>query len=161
MTVALTIHLLAAAAWGGGLVFLGVAAGVARRTIPDRERVGFFRSLGRRFLLVSAVAAAALALTGAILADDRLGGVDRIGRGHDGGIVLAKTILFCAALFLAAVHSFVLGPRTRSFRQRLLDGEDDAALRRGLARTAAASGIASLAMLAATVAIFALAASLG
>ena len=59
------VHLIAAAVWAGGLVFLAVAAGVARATIPEGERVEFFRRLGRRFLVVSLAAAALLAATGA------------------------------------------------------------------------------------------------
>ena len=41
-----SIHLIAAAVWVGGLVILGVAAGVARATIPERERIEFFRRPG-------------------------------------------------------------------------------------------------------------------
>ena len=48
-----SVHLIAAAIWAGGLVFLGIAAGAARRTIPDAERVAFFRTLGRRFAILA------------------------------------------------------------------------------------------------------------
>jgi uncharacterized membrane protein len=66
------LHLIAATVWAGGLVVLGIAAGVARRTVPEREGVGFFRALGRRFAILAMAATALLAATGADLASDEL-----------------------------------------------------------------------------------------
>ena len=34
-----SLHLIAAAVWAGGLVLLGVAAAVARRTVPEAELI--------------------------------------------------------------------------------------------------------------------------
>ncbi len=157
MTLLVFGHLLGAAVWVGGLVFLGVAAGVARRTIPDAERVEFFRLIGRRFLVLSGVAAALLLGTGIGLVDDRFGGFDDLGSGYKGGDVIAKTIIFAAVLTLAVVHAFVLGPRMRRLREAALAGRpDEAALR----RAAIVGGIAQLAMLVATLVILYLAADL-
>jgi copper transport protein len=155
-----SIHLIAAAVWAGGLVFLGIAAGVARRTIPDGERVAFFRALGRRFAATAVVAAVLLAATGADMASDNLAswsGLVDTGYGRE---LLAKTVLFALALIEAAVHSIVLGPRIGALREALLASPDDAELAARLHRATAISGIVSALMLAQTVAILVLAADL-
>ena len=154
------LHLIAAAVWAGGLVFLGVAAGVARATIPEGERIEFFRRLGRRFLVVALVAAALLAATGADMAADRLPSWSALTDTEWGRLILAKTILFATALLLALAHALVLGPQTRNLRQALLTSPGDPALEARLRRTGAASGIVQVVMLAETVAILVLAADL-
>jgi putative copper export protein len=154
------LHLIAAAVWAGGLVVLGIAAGVARRTIPERERVGFFRALGRRFAILSIAAAAVLAGTGVDLASDELGSWgDLVDTGH-GRLLLAKTILFALALAEAGVHSLVLGPRIGRLREARLDAPADATRESRLRRTAIASGIVSALILLQTLAILVLAADL-
>lgn len=158
MSVAVFLHLLGAAVWVGGLVFLGIAAGVARATIPERERIEFFRLMGRRFLAVAGVAALLLAITGAILVDDRFGGFGDLDTGSGGGLVIAKTIVFAAVVALAIFHSFVLGPRMRRLRAQALDGGAEA--QRALRRAGAAGGVVQVAMLAGTLAVLALAADL-
>lgn len=155
-----SIHLIAAAVWAGGLVILGVAAGVARATIPERERIEFFRRLGRQFLLVALAAALLLALTGVDMAADRLPSWGALTDTEWGRLVLAKSILFATALGLALVHSLVLGPRIRGLRERLLATPGDAALAGRLRRAAAGSGIVQAIILAETVAILVLAADL-
>ena len=155
-----SLHLIAAAVWAGGLVFLGVAAGVARATIPERERVEFFRRLGRRFLIVALAAALLLGLTGIDMAADRLPSWDALTDTEWGRLILAKTILFAVALALALVHSVVLGPRIRRLREALLAAPHDAELERRLRRVATASGVAQGAILGLTLAILVLAADL-
>jgi putative copper export protein len=155
-----SIHLIAAGVWLGGLVLLGVAAGVARRTVSDRERIGFFRSLGRRFAVVAAAAAVLLAATGADMASDNLASWSALvdtGYGRELG---AKMILFALALVEAAIHGMVLGPRLGRLREGLLEHPGDAALAATLRRTAAVSGIVSVLILLQTIAIFVLAADL-
>lgn len=155
-----SIHLIAAAVWTGGLVFLGVAAGVARKTIPDAERIAFFRMLGRRFAILAAATAVLIAATGADMASDRLASWSALVDTGYGRILLAKIVLFALALVEAAVHSVVLGPRIGALRQALLAWPGDASLERRLRRTAAVSGILSALMLAQTIAILVLAADL-
>jgi len=155
-----SLHLIAAAVWAGGLVFLGVAAGVARATVPERERIEFFRRLGRRFLVVALAAAAVLAVTGADMAADRLPSWSALTDTEWGRLILAKTILFALAVALALVHSFVLGPRIRRCREALIASPGDEALEARLRRASAASGIAQSVILAATIAILVLAADL-
>ncbi len=155
-----SLHLIAAAVWAGGLVFLGIAAGVARSTIPERERVEFFRRLGRRFLVVALAAAALLALTGAEMAADRLADWGALTGTEWGRLILAKTILFATALALALAHSFALGPRIRRCREALLAAPDDASAAARLRRTSAISGLVQVVILAETVVILVLAADL-
>ncbi len=154
------LHLIAAAVWAGGLVFLGVAAVVARRTIPEPERIEFFRMIGRRFLVVAAVAAALLAVTGVDMASDRLPSWSALTDTEWGDLIVAKTVLFALVLALALVHGLVLGPRIRRSREALIRSPGDAAIAARLRRTVAASGIVSAAMLAGTLAILVLAADL-
>ena len=141
-----SLHHIGAAAWTGGLVFLGIAAAVARRTIPPAERI--------------AVAAAAIAATGIDMATDRLASWSALLDTADGRILFAKIVLFALALAEAAVHSLVLGPRLGRLRQALLDAPDDAALQASLRRTAAISGAVSALVLLQTLAILVLAADL-
>lgn len=155
-----SIHLIAAAVWAGGLVFLGVAAGVARRTIPEGERIAFFRMLGRRFAMLAAASALLIAATGADMASDRLASWSALVNTSYGRILLAKIILFALALVEAAIHSLVLGPRIGALREALLASPGDATLERRLHRTAAVSGVLSALMLAQTIAILVLAADL-
>jgi copper transport protein len=154
------LHLLAAAVWAGGLVFLGVAAGVARRTVPPAERIVFFRSLGRRFALLAAGGAVVLGATGGDMAQDNLASWGALLHTGYGRILLVKTILFALALVEAAVHSLVLGPRIGRLREAQLAAPEDAELAARLRRTAALSGIVSALMLAQTIAIIVLAADL-
>jgi putative copper export protein len=155
-----SIHLIAAAVWAGGLVFLGVAAGVARRTIPAELRVDFFRALGRRFAIVALVAAVLLAVTGADMAADSLSSWSALTDTGYGRELLAKIVLFAFALAEAAVHSLVLGPRLGGLREALLADPDDVELQARLRSTAAISGTLSALMLAQTIAILVLAADL-
>jgi putative copper export protein len=155
-----SLHLIGAAVWAGGLVFLGIAAVVARRTIPPTERVAFFRMLGRRFAIVAAVAAAAIAASGIDMATDRLASWNALLDTGYGRILFAKIVLFALTVAEAAVHSLVLGPRLGRLREALLDAPGDAALQARLRRTAAVSGILSALMLVQTIAILVLAADL-
>ena len=101
MTLAVFLHILAAAIWAGGLIFVGLTAGAARRTIPERERVEFFRVLGTGFLILAGIAATLLLISGNILIEDLFGGWGKLGESSSGELVLWKTALFVAVLFLA------------------------------------------------------------
>jgi putative copper export protein len=155
-----SLHLIGAAVWTGGLVFLGIAAAVARRTILPVERIAFFQVLGRRVAAVAALAAAAIAATGIDMATDQLTSWGALLDTGDGRILFAKIALFALALAEAAVHSLVLGPRLGKLRQAVLDAPDDGALQGSLRRTAAISGAVSALMLLQTLAILVLAADL-
>ena len=153
-------HLIGAAVWAGGLVFLGVAGGVARRTIAEAERPAFFRALGRRFAIVAFTAAAVLAATGIQMASDRLASWGDLLHTGYGRILFAKIVLFALALAEAAVHSFLLGPRLGRLREELVASPGEPELQARLRRTAAISGVVSGLMLLQTIAILVLAADL-
>jgi putative copper export protein len=153
------LHLTGAAVWAGGLVFLGLAAATARRTIGPRERIAFFRSFGRRFALVGAVALALLIATGIDMASDRNAWGDLTSTSY-GRTLLAKLILVALVIALTFVHSFVQGPRLSRLREQALERPDDEQLRAEIRARAARSGIVSALMLLATLAILVLAARL-
>jgi putative copper export protein len=157
VTLVVFLHLLGAAIWVGGLVFLGLAAGVARTAIPEAERIEFFRTLGRRFALLAAGAALLLAITGVALVDDRFGGIGDLGQ-PGGGLVVAKTAIFAAVVALAGLHFLWLGPRTGRLRRRALAGDAGAGAELRRARPAGAA--VQVAMLAGTLAVLYLAADL-
>ena len=155
-----SLHLLAAAVWGGGLVMVGVLAASSRGVLSDADRSELFRVVGRRFLIISAVAALVLAATGAELAVDRFGSLGDLTDLPDGGLVIAKTAIFAALIALALLHSFLLQPHLRELRRQLSWGAADPAIERSMRRTAILSGLVNAALLLGTVAIFVLAADL-
>jgi copper transport protein len=155
-----SLHLIGAAVWAGGLVFLGVAATVARRTIPPAERIEFFRMIGRRFAILAGISALLIAATGVDMASDRLATWSALADTSYGRILLAKIVLFALTLVEAAIHGAILGPRIGRLRETLLATPDDAVLQARLRRTTIVSGIVSVLMLVQTAAILVLAADL-
>ena len=160
MTVAVFLHILGAVIWAGGLIFVGLAAGAARRTIPERERLEFFRVLGIGFLILAGVAATLLLISGNILVEDLFGGWDELGDSSSGDLVLWKTGLFVAVLALALIHALVLGPRIRRLHTPALASGDEAGRHEALRRVRILSAGTQVAMLAGTIAILVLAADL-
>jgi len=152
------LHLLGAAIWTGGLIFVGLAAVVSRRTLPDDVRVEFFRSLGFGFLILAGVAAALIALSGNVLVDD-FGGWEQVGKTSWGELIIWKTAIFAVVLALALVHGLVLGPRIRLLREAEIAGSGGGS-ERALRRAVALSTVSQVLMLAGTLAILALAADL-
>ncbi len=126
-TVVRAVHLLAAGTWVGGLVFLGLAVGAARATVPDAARVAFFRALGRRFALAAALALLLLLATGSDMASDR-DAWSRLGDDSYGRTLLSKLILVGAVVALTIVHSAIQGPRLSRLRERAAASPGDAAL---------------------------------
>ena len=135
--LSVTLHVLAAFLWLGGLFFLAaVGAPVLRRVEPPDLRARLFERIGVRFRRVGWIAIALLVLTGAgnlhfrgLLRVDVLG--DAGFWAHAYGRALAwKLGLVAAMAGLAAVHDFVLGPRA----SRLESGSPEALrARRGAA----------------------------
>jgi putative copper resistance protein D len=158
-TAVRSLHLIAAAVWAGGLVFLGLAVGAAHRTLGDAERVALFRSLGRRFALVGGVALVVLIATGSDMTSDR-DAWDTLGEGTYGETLLAKLILVGVVIVLTILHSAIQGPALSRLRERVAERPDDAALAGEIRRKAALAGIVSLLNLFATLGILVLAARL-
>jgi putative copper resistance protein D len=153
------LHLIAATVWAGGLVFLGLAATVARRTIPDRERLDFFRLLGRRFAVVGGIALLILIVTGSNMASDRHVWGDLTDTSY-GRTLLAKLILVALVIVLTILHSLVQGPALSRLRRQALLHPNDDAVQAEIRSRAARAGIVSALTLLATLAILVLAARL-
>src|SRR5207247_8555796 len=101
----------AAGVWGGGMVFLGLAVGAARRTLGDRDRIALFRQLGRRFLVVGGIAMLVLIGTGTDMAADRLGAFGDLFDTDYGKRLAEKLALVVAVIGLTLFHSAVQRPR--------------------------------------------------
>ena len=155
-----SLHLIAAAVWAGGIVFLGLAVGAARRTLGDRERIALFRQLGRRFLMVGGVALAVLIATGTDMASDRLASFGDLFDTDYGKRLTEKLALVIAVILLTAFHSLVQGPALSRLRQEALDRPGDAELAAAIRRKSARAGIVSALNLVATLGILVLAARL-
>jgi putative copper resistance protein D len=155
-----SLHLIAAAVWAGGIVFLGLAVGAARRTLGDRERIALFRQLGRRFLMVGGVALAVLIATGTDMASDRLASFGDLFDTDYGKRLTEKLALVIAVILLTAFHSLVQGPALSRLRQEALDRPGGAELAAAIRRKSARAGIVSALNLVATLGILVLAARL-
>lgn len=143
-----TIHVLAALLWLGGMFFLAVVGAPALRGIePPRLRQQLFQALGTRFRRAGWVAITVLVVTGvgnlyfrgwlhgAVLGDPAFW---RTGTGTALAVKLACVVTM---ITLSAVHDFVLGPRAG----RATPGSEAAARLRRLsswtARTEALVGL--------------------
>ena len=144
-----TVHVLAAMLWLGGMLFLAaVGAPVLRTVEPAALRARLFEELGRRFRGVGWACIGVLVGTG--LLNLHFAGVFRGGRWLDGafwgsgyGRALAwKTAAVGAMITFSALHDFWLGPRA----SRLVPGSPAALAARGrsawLARINALVGVA-------------------
>jgi copper resistance protein D len=155
-----SLHLIAAAVWAGGMVFLGLAVGAARRTLADRDRIALFRQLGRRFLIVGGAAMAVLIATGSSMAADRLVSFGDLFDTDYGKRLAEKLALVVVVIALTAFHSLVQGPALSRLREQALQRPGDPDLAAAIRRKAARAGIVSTLNLLATLAILVLAARL-
>ncbi len=155
-----SLHLIAAAVWAGGMVFLGLAVGAARGTVADRERIALFRRLGRRFGVVGGIALLVLIATGTDMAADRLGSFGDLFDTDYGKRLSEKLALVIVVIVLTAFHSLVQGPALSRLREAALDSPGDAELAARIRRKFARAGIVSGLNLLATLAILVLAARL-
>ena len=100
----LAVHLLAVGVWVGGLATLLVMGGSAWRHITPERRVQLVRALVPRFSRVAVVAVLLVVATGTINAIADLASVSDLWKVTYGKVVLAKIIVLCIALALAARH---------------------------------------------------------
>jgi uncharacterized membrane protein len=99
--VSVTIHVLAAMLWLGGLLFLAaVGAPVLRRVEPASLRAELFERLGTQFRNVGWVAIAVLVVTG--VANLYFRGL------LNGEIIKLGTVI--TMVVLSAIHDFKIGP---------------------------------------------------
>lgn len=125
-----SIHVLAAMAWLGGMLFLGlVGAPVFRSIEPAELRQQVFRDLGMRFRSVGWVAISVLVVTGIAnlqfrgwLAWDGALGSRAFWQTTTGHALAVKLVTVTAMIVISAVHDFVHGPAA----SRLVAGSPDA-----------------------------------
>ena len=116
--VVVTIHVLAALLWLGGMFFLGaVGAPVLRAIEPPALRQRLFHDLGLRFRTVGWVAIAVLVATGVIMLGARgllrwsgVFGAVAFWRTTFGTALAAKLVCVVTMIVISAVHDFALGP---------------------------------------------------
>ena len=130
-----------------------MAATTARRTVPARERIAFFRLLGRRFLILAGVAMALLVATGIDMAGDRLPSWSDLWDTNYGERLQEKLGLVILVIALTAFHSFVQGPALSRLREQALERPDDPDLAALIRRKSARAGVVQAAILLVTVAI--------
>ncbi|HEX7088915.1 MAG TPA: DUF4149 domain-containing protein [Longimicrobiales bacterium] len=118
-----TLHVLAAFLWLGGMLFLAVVgAPVLRKVEPPELRAELFRRLGAQFRAVGWIAITLLLATGVgnlyfrgLLRWDVLGD-GTFWRTPYGHTLAAKLGTVAAMVLLSAVHDFVVGPLSSRVR---------------------------------------------
>jgi len=116
--VNVTVHVLAALLWLGGMFFLGVVGAPALRRIePPALRQRLFHELGRRFRTVGWVAIAILVATGVLnlyfrgwLQWSGMLGAPAFWRTALGHALAAKLVAVVTMIAVSATHDFLLGP---------------------------------------------------
>lgn len=130
LLLSVTIHVLAALFWLGGMLFLGVVgAPVLRGVEPASLRAELFDRLGRRFRAAGWVAIGILVGTGVLnlhlrglLQGDVLGD-PQFWAGRFGSALAWKLGAVVVMLVLAAVHDFALGPRASQMAAGTPEGD--------------------------------------
>lgn len=113
-----TLHVLAAMFWLGGMFFLGlIGAPVLRAVEPAALRQRLFNELGLRFRTAGWIAIAVLLATGVLNLwfrgwlrwDDVLGSA-AFWSSSTGHVLAIKLLAVIAIVVIAAIHDFILGP---------------------------------------------------
>jgi putative copper resistance protein D len=115
----ITVHVLAAMLWLGGMFFLGIVGAPLMRAIePPELRQRLFTVIGERFRAVGWWAIAVLVLTGVVnlhyrgwLHWDGVLGSQAFWRTGPGRTLAAKLSAVTTMIVIAAVHDFIQGPR--------------------------------------------------
>ncbi len=110
--LSLWVHLLAAVAWVGGMIFVGLVLVPVTRGLSDQAlRFELTGKVGVRFKYLGWVAIALLLATGLYNAVVRISSWEVLfGTGY-GRTLLLKVALALVMVALSAVHDFYLGPR--------------------------------------------------
>ncbi len=143
-TLAVWLHLTAAAVWVGSQLFLGLVAIPALGAVPDAPtRVALLAIITRRFGYLGWSALAVLAVTGLDRAARAFPDPSQLltGDGYARAIAL-KLELGAAIILLTAVHTWAVGPR---LLQAMQTGAETRPLRRVSLALSTATLIASLA----------------
>ncbi|MDX1660888.1 MAG: DUF4149 domain-containing protein [Gemmatimonadota bacterium] len=118
-----TLHVLAALFWLGGMFFLAIVGAPVLRTLdPPSLRAQVFRRLGERFRTAGWIAIAVLVATGVgnlgfrgLLTGETLGD-GAFWSGRYGTALAWKLALVTAMIAISFVHDFVEGPRASRHR---------------------------------------------
>jgi putative copper export protein len=115
--VAVYLHVVAAMAWIGGMIFLVVVFVPLLRDPNEREGVRrVFHLLGRRFRTLGWIALGTLVVTGAMNVSYRGYGLldwltGKVFAGTWGQTLLHKLVLVAVILAVSVTHDFYVGPR--------------------------------------------------
>jgi len=151
-----TVHVLAAMLWLGGMFFLGVVGAPLLRAIePAEQRQRLFQVIGERFRAVGWGAIAVLILTGVVNLHYRgwlhWGGVlgsAQFWKTGLGTALAAKLACVATMVVISAVHDFIQGPRAG----RAVPGSPESLLfRKRAALLARANAIVGVLLVAAAV----------
>ena len=142
--VLLGVFTLTSCVWVGGYVAIGVVARVATRTLEPRQKIAFFRGLGRSYLPIGAPALAIALGTGAALAST-----------HAWDGVLVAAVVAAAALVVALAVGVAQARRMTRLRTAALASPHTHVLAHDVQRGARAAtalrtviGLLSLALIA-------------
>ncbi len=126
--ILLTVFILASCIWVGGFVAIAVVARTAAAVLEPRQRVAFFRSLGRTYLLVGVTALLVALGTGAgLLSRHRWDGT------------AGAAVLVALALVSCLTVAVVQARRMTRLRRRALAAPANARLDRRVNRSARAA----------------------
>lgn len=124
-----TIHVLAAMVWLGGMLFLAaVGAPVLRRIEPEELRARLFREIGVRFRWAGWVCIGVLVVTGILnlhfrgIVHEAVMGSPGFWGSPYGRSLAAKLAAVTAMIGISGIHDFVDGPRA----SRLAPGSPEA-----------------------------------
>lgn len=139
--LSVTIHVIAAVFWIGGMLFLAAVGAPVLRKVDPELRAKLFSDLGVRFRWTAWIAIAALLVTGLTnmhfrgLLDWRLLGNPAFWGTTQGAVLAWKLLLVFLMVGIAAIHDFVVGPRSSRSRESNGNGNYD-----GLRRVASYMG---------------------
>jgi copper resistance protein D len=111
------IHILSAAVWVGGMLFLALVVVPVARPLPAADRAALIGAIGRRFRAVGWACIALLITTGVInlayrgLTWENFFSAQMLAS-QFGRVLLLKLGLVAAMIVLSAVHDFAIGPRS-------------------------------------------------
>ena len=113
-----TIHVLTALFWLGGMFFLAVIGAPLLRSVePPELRQRLFREMGLRFRTAGWIAIAILIITGVVnlfyrgwLQWDNVWASSAFWHTHVGRSLACKLIAVTAMVLVSAIHDFILGP---------------------------------------------------
>lgn len=142
------LHLIAAITWVGGTIFLTVVvAPLARRELPEGERLRIVALVGRRFNVVAWAAIAVLLTTGVYNSWYKLRTFEALFGSFYGTLLLVKLAVVAVIIVLTWIHAYRLAPRLEALaRAGAEPGEGTFALQRRIISLSAVHLILNLAV---------------